>query len=116
MTVRALRLRLSVVFEDLHGENAEEHQHDSDRSPMLNGNVVGKLEPLGTQSPRRKHPEDQRDVNSDDGADTTIRAEKRLHGACLVCRRGADFTNRTYRSIPVVLRPKRWPVKKLTVQ
>lgn len=83
---------------------------------MLNGDISQEFKPLRAQSPRRKHPEDQRDVNSDDGADTTIRAEKRLHGACLVCRRGADFTNRTYRSIPVVLRPKRWPVKKLTVQ
>jgi hypothetical protein len=35
------------VLDELHREDDEENQYDSDGSQILNGNIFGELEPLG---------------------------------------------------------------------
>ena len=72
------------MLKSLKQKDGKDSRQDADRYPMLYGHIFCQREPFGAQSPRPKYPEDQHDVNSDDGADTAIRAEKRLHGACLV--------------------------------
>jgi len=98
------------VSDQLHQKDDRDSEHGADGRQMLDGYILYQLEPLGAKSPRRENPDDERDMNSDHCADTAIGTEECLHGACLVRRDGADFTNRTYRSIALVLRLKRYPV------
>jgi hypothetical protein len=43
---------------------------------MLNGDISQEFKPLRAQSPRRKHPEDQSDVNSGDRANAAVRSKQ----------------------------------------